>query len=247
MNNNDIKFKKFYSELHDILKIYHDDGKLNLSEKVRSKDIEFLSEISLLGINFNMFKDENKNTKKTIVNYLYEFYMICNFLTYSGDGNMKLTKELFDDIQKMVNGLSTQVSVVENKRNGEQSMHQHQHQQQQPLNTNLLPDISSLLPGMDSTFMNLMQNKDIMNIATELSSEIRSQDIDPMSIMSSLMSGNLNDGKIGDLINSISSKLTQKIDSGEIDKNMLETHASSFMNTLSSNKDFMSFAKKTEN
>ena len=87
-----------------------------------------------------------------------------------------------------------------------------------------------------------MQNKDIMNIATELSTEMQSLDIDPMSMMSSLMSGNLQDNKIGSLISSIGTKLTQKIDSGAIDKSALETQANLFMKNLSSNKDLMNFA-----
>lgn len=262
MSENDIKFKKFYSELYNILKTHNDKGSLYLGEKVKTKDFEFLNELNIFGILFNNFKEENKNTKKTIVNYLKEFYIICNFLMYSGDGNLKSTETLFNDIKNMVNDLSKQHQPLQEKRKGKGNLPDTPDTRNLPDTGNLpdipdissmlnnmqgLPDLSSMLPGMDNTFMSLMQNKDIMNIARELSTEMKSQEIDPMSIMTSLMSGNLNDGKIGNLINSITTKLTQKIDNGDIDKDSLETHANSFMQNLSSNKELMSLAQNLGN
>ena len=82
-----------------------------------------------------------------------------------------------------------------------------------------------------------------MNIANELSSEIQSLNIDPMMMMTSLMSGNINDNKLGSLLTSISGKITQKINSGAIDKNVLEEQAGTFMQNIASNKNLMSFAQ----
>ncbi len=56
MGDNDIKFKEFYTEIHTTLKTYKDNGSLNLNEKVKSKDFDFLSEVTLFGISFNHFK-----------------------------------------------------------------------------------------------------------------------------------------------------------------------------------------------
>ena len=98
--------------------------------------------------------------------------------------------------------------------------------------------------GIDfSPFDNLMKNNEIMNIANELSSEIQSLNIDPMMMMTSLMSGNINDNKLGSLLTSISGKITQKINSGAIDKNVLEEQAGTFMQNIASNKNLMSFAQ----
>ena len=97
--------------------------------------------------------------------------------------------------------------------------------------------------GIDfSPFDNLMKNNDIMSIANELSSEMSSLDIDPMSMMTSLMSGNLKDNKLGSLLSSISGKITQKINSGAIDKNALEQQAGLFMQNISTNPNLMSLA-----
>lgn len=240
MGDNDIKFKEFYTEIHTTLKTYKEDGSLNLNEKVKSKDFDFLSDVNIFGINFDNFKDEKKNTKKTLVNYLNEFYIISNFLNCSQNGNS--SEVLFNQIQSMVQDLvkqPTQQSVTKSKGTKQKSDFGGIDGVLNSINTLTMSEGT----GMDfSPFSNLMQNKDIMNIATELSSEMQSLDIDPMSMMSSLMSGNLQDNKIGSLISSIGTKLTQKIDSGAIDKSALETQANLFMKNLSSNKDLMNFA-----
>lgn len=247
MSDNDIKFKDFYTEIHTTLKQHKDNGCLNLNEKVKSKDFDFLSEVTLFGISFNDFKDEKKNTKKTLVNYLNEFYIISNFLSCSQNGNS--TESLFNQIQTMVQDLVKQPQPPQQsvtKSNARSSKGTKQKSEFDGID-GVLNSLNTLNmsegTGMDfSPFSNLMQNKDIMNIATELSSEMQSLDIDPMSMMSSIMSGNLQDNKIGSLISSIGTKLTQKIDSGAIDKSALEAQANLFMKNLSSNKDLMNFA-----
>ena len=174
----------------------------------------------------NESKDEKKNTKKTLVNYLNEFYIISNFLTCSQNGNS--TESLFNQIQTMVQDLVKQPQPPQQsvtKSNARSSKGSKQKSDFGGID-GVLNSLNTLNmsegTGMDfSPFSNLMQNKDIMNIATELSSEMQSLDIDPMTMMSSLMSGNLKDNKLGSLLTSISGKITQKINSGAIDKNAL--------------------------
>ena len=239
MKDNDIKFKKLYKELHSVLKVYKESNSLNIGEKVKSKELVFLNDINLLGIPFCLFNNESKNTKRTIINYLCEFYLTSHFLmciTNDVNGDSEENMDILTEIQKMISELKKDEYEIKSK--------QKQTKDKSNFNINNEELKSILPPSMNNTFMELMQNKDIMNIASELSMEMQSQEIDPMSMMTSLMSGNLNDGKIGTLINSISTKLSNKIENGEIDKNALETHANSFMSTLASNKDLMKFSKE---
>jgi hypothetical protein len=77
----------------------------------------------------------------------------------------------------------------------------------------------------------LMQNGDIMNLATELSKDIQSENLDPMTLLSSMMSGKP-DNKIQKLVENITSKIETKINSGEIDQNVLEQQAQSILSTV---------------
>jgi hypothetical protein len=69
-----------------------------------------------------------------------------------------------------------------------------------------------------------MGNSGILSMATELSKNIQEENIDPMSILSSMMSGRP-DETVQRLIKNISGKLEEKINNGEIDKELLEEQA----------------------
>ncbi|NDA63624.1 MAG: hypothetical protein EBX50_16565 [Chitinophagia bacterium] len=248
--NNDIKFKEFYTGIYDTLKVHKENGYLDLQEKVKTRDLDFLNNLKLFNISFCDFKDEKKNTKRTLVNYLNEFYIISNFLKLSQGGNC--TESLFNEITTIVKGLikpttneseSNTVLTKSNIKGKEKQLNSILDN----LDTINTEDLSSATGINFSSFDNLLKNKEIMNIATELTNEMENLQIDPMSIMSSLMTGNLNDNKIGSLISSIGTKLTNKIDSGAINKKELEEQAKMFMTDISSNKDLMSFANNLGN
>jgi len=95
------------------------------------------------------------------------------------------------------------------------------------------PDMTNLtnLEGMDDIMNSLFANKDLVNIASEFTADIQRQNINPMTMLGSLMSGKP-DKKITDLINQISGKLERKLNSGELDKEVFEQQASNLMNTL---------------
>lgn len=253
--DNDIKFKEFYTHIYDILKPCKEKGQLDLQEKVKTKDLEFLNELKLFNISFYDFKDEKKNTKRTLVNYLNEFFIISNFLTLSQGGDS--TETLFNEITNIVKNLMqnkettthgesilTKSNNVKGKNKTGTFLDNLDIDNLDMIDTN---DLSNATGINFAPFDNLLKNKEIMNIATELTNEMQNLEIDPMSIMSSLMTGNMNDNKIGSLISSIGTKLTNKIDSGAINKAELEQQANLFMNNLSSNKDLMSFANNLGN
>jgi hypothetical protein len=76
-----------------------------------------------------------------------------------------------------------------------------------------------------------MQNGEIMNLATDLSRDIQSQNIDPMMLLSSIMTGKPDD-RVQNLITNISSKIETKINSGEIDKDILEQQAQTILSSV---------------
>lgn len=231
--SNDIKFKDFYNNLYN--KLHDIKDKLYLSQKTKTAELLFLNDIILFDIHFDTFKDEGKNTKKTLVNYLKEFYITSNFLrcistSNNSDNNKEENSVLFNEIQEMINNLSIEPDNKEKISVDKEKM----------------INLSESLPQMDNllgTLNSFMQNKEIMNLTSELSSEIQIHDIDPMSMMNSLLSGNLNDSKFSSLLSTITDKISNKIENGEIDKNLIEQHANDFMNQISSNNDLMNLAK----
>ena len=92
--DNDIKFKEFYTDIYNTLKIHKEKGHLDLQQKVKTRDLEFLNDLKLFNIAFREFNDEKKNTKRTLVNYLNEFYIISNFLKLSQGPLLKQPRRL---------------------------------------------------------------------------------------------------------------------------------------------------------
>lgn len=232
-HTNDIKFKDCYTIILNELKDIKD--KLYLHEKTKTAELLFLNNVKLFDINFEAFKDESKNTKKTLVNYLKEFYITSNFLRCISELSDQEKKQdnslLFNEIQDMINTLTIEPNHTEIIRH--------------PRSTKINDDNIHSLPPMDNllgTLNSFMNNKEIMNLTKELSSEIQMNDIDPMSMMNSLLSGNLDDSKFSGLLSKITDKISNKIQNGDIDKDLIERHANDFMSQISSNSDLMNLA-----
>lgn len=85
--------------------------------------------------------------------------------------------------------------------------------------------------GFGNVLQSLMGNQEIMSLASDLSRDIQSQNLDPMALLSSMMSGKPN-GAIEDLVNNITGKIEEKINNGDIDKNLLESQAQSILNNI---------------
>jgi hypothetical protein len=86
----------------------------------------------------------------------------------------------------------------------------------------------------DDMFKNLlgsdfMGNPQIMNIANDIATDIQKENIDPMTLLSSMMAGG-NNNKVNKLISNITNKLENKINNGEIDENALQQQASNMIN-----------------
>jgi hypothetical protein len=160
--------------------------------KLRTRDLEFLNGLKLFRgiLSFDVFKDENKNTKKTLANYLKTMYLAACVASDRVD-NLDVYLETIEEEQKQDVG------------------------------------------GMDQVFGSLLRNKEIMNMATELTRDLQESNVDPMMIMGSILGGKPN-AEVNKLMSSITSKLEQKISSGEINKEELQDQAKNMMSALQS-------------
>ena len=96
------------------------------------------------------------------------------------------------------------------------------------------------IPNLDNNFGNvfksLMENKEIVNIASDLTRDIQNENIDPISLLTSFMSGK-KDEKLESIVNNISTKLQEKINTGKIDKSILEKEAENILNNFKNTKE----------
>ncbi|NDC95697.1 hypothetical protein EBZ38_02805 [bacterium] len=179
--------------------------------KVKTRDYDFLGSVKIGALDFSVFLHENKNTKRTLVKYLYNIYMTCVLLDTSVDGeNMgDQLVAFFKDVQeKATKPPSPSKSKGKAKSRGKES-------------TN----------PFDDTMRSLFDNKHVMDIAGELTRDIQDEKIDPMVMLNSVLSGRPN-GKLDNLIGNLTRKIERKIESGEIDKDVLQQQATSILGTL---------------
>jgi len=241
--NNSENVRKMVTNTLPILKKYETEIShvVTTRSKIRKNNLEFLNNIVLFDdiLDFNVFSSENKNTKQSIIKYLYNIYMsifILNFGLVSDNKIDEFTQELscfVSSIQKRIkeeNVGTVETVDTKNKVNSKRP-------RPRPIPGNSTNPSNSLSPlnptnqNFGNLLQSLMQNGDIMNLATELSKDIQSENLDPMTLLSSMMSGKP-DNKIQKLVENITSKIETKINSGEIDQNVLEQQAQSILSTV---------------
>jgi hypothetical protein len=220
IENNDGNLKLFVDNTYNVLRPLESKLTFLIStkQKLKSLDLSFLNDIILFNnlLQFKKFSNENKNTKLTIVKYLYNLYMCCMILKDEVSDNQEQLKNFINALPNLDSSNQTPTQKRKTLRNTKQTA----------TNNNM--------GNIGDIFQSLMSNNEIMNIATDLSKDIQSQNIDPMMILSSLMSGKPNT-KIQNLVNNITNKLEQKINNGEINKGLLEEQAKNIMNTVQAN------------
>lgn len=296
------QFLEFTNMTLSILKTYEDKITyiITTKNKLKTSDFDFLNEIVLFNDNldFKVFKSENKNTKKCIVNYLNSIYMgICilefglektsrnfneivefvkkitdlrnkkekeereeidalptnslgNLLGGKGKpgglllndilksfGNMNLDNFNLGDLENLPNNLSNSLDGINELENGLKFIEQNVLKKGEKGKNG---ESNTQIPGLDGNFGNvfksLMENKEIMNIASDLTRDIQAENIDPISLLTSFMSGK-RDEKLEGLVNNISTKLQEKINTGKIDKGVLEKEAENILNKFKNPKE----------
>jgi hypothetical protein len=242
------------------------------NKKVKSDYYNFLNGITLFSniLNFRVFENESKNTKKGLIKYVYSIYMSSVLLHQtqsqetSQEGNQEskpdeadvLTHKLAEFVDKIQKEAETALKEEDikvskptsskHKRRNAVSYGRSDLNHPDP-DTDILGNLGNLanlgnlgnLGGGGGDLSNIMEsllgNKEILNIATDISQKMHSQQLNPMSMLSSLMSGNIENSPLQGLVEEIQQKVEDKINSGEINKDSLEDQAKNIMGTISNN------------
>lgn len=301
------KFLEFTNTTLTILKTYEDKITyiVTSKNKLKTSDFDFLNEIVLFNkiLDFKVFTSENKNTKRSIVNYLNSIYMgICilefglektsrnfneivefvkkitdlrnkkekeereendvlptNILGNLGNlgnllggkgkpdgllmndilksfGNMNFDNFNLGELENLPNNLSNSLDGINELEKGLKFVEQIGLKKGQGEGEYEGPQIPGLDGNFGNVFKSLMENKEIMNIASDLTRDIQNENVDPISLLTSFMSGK-RDEKLEGLVNNISTKLQEKINTGKIDKSVLEKEAENILNKFKNPKE----------
>lgn len=213
------EFEKFLEYTYAHLNTFESNLSLILfsKRKLKSADYNFLKNIRLFNLilNFNTFENESKSTKKSLIQYLYNLYMCCSFLNIQTEVSTDAVNEFVNRIQNEATSTNTVAIAVK------------------PTPQTL---ISRSGVGDSNGLSDLMGNSDIMKIATDIAEQMKNEDINPMALMTSLMSGNTENGPLKDIIAKIQSKVDKKVSDGEINKEDLESQAKNILNNVNSSE-----------
>lgn len=225
------------------------------NKKVKSDFYNFLNGISLFSniLSFRVFENESKNTKKGLIKYLYSIYMSCIFLNQTkteiqkevdvatqDEAELLTTKlsEFIDKIQKEAETTLKEEDIKESKPSSSRHRRRNAISYGRSNLNQADPALSALGGGeMGNIMESILGNKEILNIATDISQKMQSQQINPMTMLSSLMTGNIENSPLQGLVEEIQQKVEDKINNGEIDKSKLEDQAKNIMGTISNNSN----------
>lgn len=228
-------YHKNVKDIYDTLKVYNSEIMCIVmsNKKLKTRDFAFLDKLVLFDntINFDCFSKENKSTKQSIVKYLYSIYMSCMFLQNIGGEES--------------NDLSTFLKGIENlqlEKNMLTTTPQHNTHPSSRQRTNRRPLPKNNQQSLDNIFQNILGNTDLMKIANEIGSDLQNEDFDPLTLVSSMMSGKPNP-QLNKLVQNVSSKIEQKINSGELDKSKLESEATTVMKSLENTNVLSQFSQ----
>ena len=234
IQNDNTLLQSFIQTTHDSILPLDDTINKIIFQNQKKANYTFMNDITLFNelLSFSLFSKDNKNTKKQLLKYIYDIYSLCSILLYFNDP-VKL--------HSLLNRFYTRNTSLPNQTVPQAKEFDPPIQEITPIvipqlsqnNLPNLPDIGNFQHLM-SGFMN---NKDILNIAQEITSQIDHENFNPTDILSSLMSGNLNDGVLGNLMAKIQSTVDQKINNGSIDKDLLESHAKDIMEKMNLQPD----------
>jgi hypothetical protein len=225
-------YDKSVKDIYDTLKVYNSEIMCIVmsKKKLKTRDFAFLDKLVLFDntINFDCFSKENKSTKQSIVKYLYSIYMSCMFLQNIGGEESNDLSTFLKGIENL--HLDTNMPVTT----------QNTHQSRQRTNRRPLPRNNQ--QSIDNIFQNILGNTDLMKIANEIGSDLQNEDFDPLTLVSSMMSGKPNP-QLNKLVQNVSSKIEQKINSGELDKSKLESEATTVMKSLENTNVLSQFSQ----
>lgn len=200
----------------------------NSDKKIKSDELLFLDDIQIFDdvLDFRLFKNESKNTKRSLVKYLYSIYMSSCF--FNIDLGLHQTPET------LTATLSAFAETLQNKIKNVDANTDTKNSNTRTSRINRIPNSRGRqdpTAAFNGLFSSIVDNPDIMNMATDLSRDLQQEQVDPMTLISGLMSGRPN-AQLNRLVGNITSKIEQKISSGEISQDVLEAQAKSIMNAV---------------
>lgn len=217
ISSNEKLFSKFVSDTVELLKPYEMciTNVVLTERKIKTSEYSFLANLKLFDglLDLSLFSNENKNTKKMLTKYLYSLYFSCFLHELSNFESMNLE----DHLQKFMSNL-------QNTEELDQSHQQPESSTERKKNT-----VQS--NGLESVMESMFSSPDLFNIASELTEDLKTQNVNPMSLIQGLMSGNM-DGRVGDMIQNMTQKLESKIANGELDTKQLEEQTQKMMSQL---------------
>lgn len=221
ITKNDSLFNKFVHDTVELLKPYEMciTNVVLTERKIKTSEYKFLSNLKLFDdlLDFSLFDNENKNTKKMLIKYLYSLYFSCflhqlsNFESHS----------LEDHLQKFMTTLQNDSNEPDANSNQNQTSSRKKKKEQSGLSGS----------GLETMMESMFSSPDLFNIANELTEDLKSQNVNPMSLLQGLMSGNI-DGRVGNMIQNMTQKLESKIANGELDTKQLEEQTQKMMSQL---------------
>ena len=219
ISKNESAFSKFVTETVELLKPYEMciTNVVLTERKIKTSEYKFLSDLKLFNklLDLSLFTNENKNTKKMLTKYLYSLYFSCFLHELSNFESLDLENHL----QQFVSNLQNPQSEQQLQSTESTPKYDNSH------------STTSKNTGLESMMESMFSSPDLFNIASELTEDLKSQNVNPMSLIQGLMSGNM-DGRVGDMIQNMTQKLESKIANGELDTKQLEEQTQKMMSQL---------------
>ena len=220
------------------------------NKKITNKDEELFKDDPLLltGISFkDIWNDKiTHKTKETIWKYLQTFCLLTINLQSNKDLQAALS-ELSEDNQAEIKDKKIASDVKKIKKMSENI--------KEPIAEDL-PSVNNLpsnttLPSQDNPFSQIdqmMGNSEIGKIAQQVSESINieemlgGEDANPMDMIQKMMSGDM----MGQIMSNIHNVVTEKVDSGELNKDDMVKEAQGIYGNLGDNPLFQGMNQQTQ-
>lgn len=156
---------KIYDELIEYEKIFKEIYKnIKSNKSIDKNQFDFFDNLTFLGINFNIFEKENRNTKKNLLCHLYILLKFSKFIKKVVSLNLG-DEEITELYNKILNENPPQ-----------------QLQQENVIQENVIQENS----------LNLDDTEHIGELVTTMLKDFKSGKINPIQMLNEVMSGNIN-------------------------------------------------------
>lgn len=269
IKSNDSEFNNFIKYNVEHLKEYESKFSTIVFSKTKykTKYLDFLNDITLFNnkLPFVLFTAENKNTKKDLIYYISDIFVLSSILI-NGESDQELFKKFIDNfknkkddqlIEQQIQDLEQQTfttsnhpsipldpsqladfNVIMKNMSGMNNMDQAAVMETMGMDEATLMknmgmnDIMKMMEtsgsensGLDGVMKDILGNASLMDMAKDMAKTMAEQKTNPMEMMSSLMSGNIQNSPFEGLINQIKQTVDDKLNSGELNTEVIKKQA----------------------